>query len=111
MAVRGYSPSTLENHRVALCYLATWLAERGITRPGEVTKPMLDSYQRALYYRRKADGTPLSFRSQVQQLVPVRTFFRYLTRGEPDPLQPRLRARAAAHRAAPPKGGPHRIGG
>jgi integrase/recombinase XerD len=80
MAVRGYSPSTLENQRVALCYLATWLQDRGITRPGEVTKPMLDSYQRALYYRRKADGTPLSFRSQVQQLVPVRTFFRYLAR-------------------------------
>ena len=45
-----------------------------------MTKPMLDAYQRALYYRRKADGQPLSFRAQQGRLVPVRTFFRWLMR-------------------------------
>jgi len=33
MGVRGYSPRTIENHFVALGYLAAWLAERGIGRP------------------------------------------------------------------------------
>jgi integrase/recombinase XerD len=80
MAVRGYSPRTIENNRVALAYLAGWLSERSVSRPSEVTKPMLDSYQRSLYYRRKSDGSPLSFRAQVVRLVPVRTFFRYLAR-------------------------------
>ncbi len=41
---------------------------------------MLDSYQRSLYYRRKPDGSPITFRAQVVRLVPVRTFFRYLAR-------------------------------
>jgi integrase/recombinase XerD len=80
MAVRGYSERTIENHFAALGYLAAWLAERGITRPAEVTKPVLDRYQRALFHRRKPDGTPLSFRAQHQRLVPVRAFFRWLAR-------------------------------
>ena len=80
LAVRGYSPRTIQNNRVALAYLADWLSERGVSRPCEVTKPMLDSYQRALYYRRKPNGQPLSFRAQEQRLVPIRTFFRYLAR-------------------------------
>jgi len=72
MGVRGYSQRTIENNRVALVYLAGWLAERSVSRPNEVTKPMLDSYQRSLYYHRKSDGSPLSFRAQVVRLVPVR---------------------------------------
>jgi integrase/recombinase XerD len=64
----------------AVWYLAEWLAERSVTRPCDVAKPMLDSYQRSLYYRRKPDGSPITFRAQVVRLVPVRTFFRYLAR-------------------------------
>ena len=80
MAVRGYSPRTIENHFAALGYLAAWLAERGVTRPAEVTKPMLDRYQRALFHRRKPDGSPLSFRAQHTRLVPIRAFFKWLAR-------------------------------
>lgn len=80
MTVRGFSPGTVYNHRGALAWLARWLCERGVSRPSEVTKPMLDGYQRSLYYRRKADGHPLSFRAQQGRLIPVRTFFRWLMR-------------------------------
>jgi len=80
MGVRGYSPRTIENHFVALGYLAAWLLERGVSRPAEVTKPMLDGYQRHLFHRRKPDGTPLSFRAQHTRLVPIRAFFRWLAR-------------------------------
>jgi integrase/recombinase XerD len=80
MGVRGYSPRTIENHHAALGYLAAWLSERGVSRPGEVTKPMLDGYQRALFHRRKPDGTPLSFRAQHTRLVPIRAFFKWLAR-------------------------------
>ena len=81
MGARGYSPRTIENNFVALGYLAAWLQERGITRPADVTKPMLDGYQRALFHRRKPDGTPLSFRAQHTRLVPIRAFFKWLARG------------------------------
>ena len=80
LAVRGYAPGTIHGHRGSLAWLAGWLAERGVSRPSEVTKPMIDAYQRALYYRRKADGQPLSFRAQHGRLVPVRMFFRWLMR-------------------------------
>ncbi len=80
LMLRGYSPRTIENNHVAVALLAGWLIERGVTRPSEVTKPMLDAYQRALYYTRKRDGAPLSFRTQSQRLIPVRMFFRWLVR-------------------------------
>jgi hypothetical protein len=58
MAARGYSPRTIENRRHMLSFLVAWLAERGITRPAEVTRPVLESYQRWLYHYRKSNGQP-----------------------------------------------------
>jgi integrase/recombinase XerD len=33
-----------------------WCTERGVTRAAEVTRPVLERYQRHLFHRRKADG-------------------------------------------------------
>lgn len=41
---------------------------------------MLERYQRWLFHYRKANGDPLSFRSQSQRLLPVRAFFRWAAR-------------------------------
>jgi integrase/recombinase XerD len=81
MAARGYSERTVGNRRFMLSYLVAWLAERGITRPAEVTRPVLESYQRWLFHYRKANGDPLSFRSQSQRLLAVRAFFKWAARG------------------------------
>lgn len=80
MGAHGYSPRTIDNRRGQLAALVDWLAERGVTRPVEVTRPMLERYQRWLYHYRKPDGDPLSFRSQSQRLLPVRAFFRWAAR-------------------------------
>lgn len=80
MAARGYSERTIGNRRFMLSYLVAWLAERGITRPAEVTRPVLESYQRWLYHYRKANGDPLSFRSQSQRLLAVRAFYKWAAR-------------------------------
>jgi integrase/recombinase XerD len=80
MAARGYSPRTIGNRRAMLAFLAAWLAERGITRPAEVTRPVLESYQRHLFHYRKKDGDPLSFRSQSQRLLAVRAFYKWAAR-------------------------------
>jgi integrase/recombinase XerD len=80
MAARGYSERTVGNRRFMLSYLAAWLAERGITRPAEVTRPVLESYQRYLFHYRKKDGEPLSFRSQSQRLLAVRAFYKWAAR-------------------------------
>lgn len=82
LAARGYSPATIRNRRQALATLAAWLADRGVTRPVEVTRPMLVRYQRHLFHYRKTNGQPLSFRSQNARLLPVRAFFKWAVRGD-----------------------------
>lgn len=56
--------------------------------PGEVTKPILERYERAIYHARKKNGEPLSFRSQVAKLTPVRAYFKWLTRKNFIPTNP-----------------------
>ncbi len=80
LLVRNYSRNTVESYQGALSFLAEWLTERGVTRPAEVTLPMLESYQRALFHHRQPNGSPLTFRTQSSRLVPARGYFRWLAR-------------------------------
>lgn len=80
MRVRNYSSYTVENREISLLQFFSWCEARSITRPQEVTKPILERYQRHLFHLRKRDGKPLSFRSQHSRLVPVRAYFKWLTR-------------------------------
>lgn len=81
MAVRNYSERTVRNHRVCLGYFFAWCEQRAIIASTEVTKPILERYQRYLYhYRNERSEKPLSFRSQNSRLVPVRAFFKWLTK-------------------------------
>ena len=80
LAVRNFSAHTITDRRHGLSTFILWCAERGLERPNEVTKPVLERYQRHLYYRRKPNGEPLSFRTQAQRLVPIRAWFKWLAR-------------------------------
>ncbi|GAB3700239.1 site-specific tyrosine recombinase XerC [Mariniluteicoccus flavus] len=82
LAARGYSQATIRGRRQRLATVAGWLADRGVTRPVQVTRPMLVRYQRYLFHYRKADGEPLSFRSQNETLLPVRAFFKWAVRND-----------------------------
>lgn len=57
---RGYSPATIRARRQSMAVLSAWLADRGVTKPVEVTRPMLVRYQRHLFHYRKPNGEPLS---------------------------------------------------
>lgn len=80
LAVKHYADATLVDRRTALSQLILWCAERGIEQPRDVTKPILERYQRHLFYHRKADGAPLSASTQAQRLIPIRGFFRWLAK-------------------------------
>jgi integrase/recombinase XerD len=80
LRVKNYSERTVENNQANLTFFIGWAAERSITRPNEVTKPIVERYQRHLYHYVKKDGKPLSFRSQHMKLVAIRTWFKWLTR-------------------------------
>ncbi|MBS0613505.1 MAG: site-specific integrase, partial [Proteobacteria bacterium] len=77
---RGYSPRTTDIRSDALRRFIRWADERGIQRPQEVTRPILERYRRFLYHYRKDNGEPLSFSTQQQRLIPLRAFFKWLTR-------------------------------
>jgi len=80
LRVLNYSERTIESREHHLREFVKWCAERSLSRPSEITKPILERYQRWLYHYRKKDGQPLSFRSQHGCLVPVRAFFKWLCR-------------------------------
>ena len=80
MRVTNYSERTVEGRALSLAYFAAFLLERGISRPVDVTRPVIERYQRHLYHARKKDGQPLSFRYQHGRLTPVRAFFKWLSR-------------------------------
>ena len=80
MRVQNYSEQTVTGREKHLRRFTLWCEDRGITRPTDVTKPILERYARWLYHHRKDDGRPLSFGSQYGQLMGVRMFFRWLAR-------------------------------
>jgi integrase/recombinase XerD len=80
MQARNYAVTTVEQYQRHLAQTAAWLEERGVTRPAEVTRPVLQRYQRWLFHYRTPSGRPLSFRAQYQRLEALRVFFRWLAR-------------------------------
>jgi integrase/recombinase XerD len=49
-------------------------------RPQEVTKAVLERFQRWQFLYRKKDGKPLGFSSQAGRIVALRHFFRWLSK-------------------------------
>ena len=76
MAVRGYSGRTLHRRESDIRRFAGWCDERGLTRPQDVTKPILERYQKHLYTYRQASSEPLSAASQNHCLTSIRQFFK-----------------------------------
>src|SRR5271155_2738954 len=80
LRVRGYSEHTVKNRLVHIGFFIRWAYEHGLREPIEITRPVLERYQRHLFYYRKKNGEPLSFRSQHTRLVPLRVWFKWMTR-------------------------------
>ena len=80
MLVTGYSADTVRARRIALRRFIRWCDERGLTDPKEITQPVLERYQRHLFYYRNADGRPMTLGSQCGYLAPLKTLFKWLMR-------------------------------
>jgi len=79
-AEKNYSSATIETRDIYLRYFLLWCDERGLHRPQDITKPILERYQRYLFLYRKEDGQPLSTRSQHTRITPLRAYFKWLAR-------------------------------
>jgi integrase/recombinase XerD len=80
LRVRDYSENTIRNQHMHVRYFLLWCAERGLSEPTEITRPVLERYQRHLFHQRKRNGEPLTFRSQNARLIALRQWFRWMTR-------------------------------
>jgi len=80
LRIRNYADVTIGNRRTLIGYFIIWCAERDLYAPQEITRPVIEQYQRWLFYYRKANGEPLKFRTQGQRLIPIKHFFKWLAR-------------------------------
>ena len=97
MQERAYSERTVETHQWALRSFLQWARERDLSRPDQITKPILESYQRWLYRYRQKSGQPLSNVTQRMRLGALQRFFAWLCR------ENRLAANPAADLELPRK--------
>ena len=80
MQTHNFSQDTVNTRRSCIGYFIDWCHERALNDPIEITRPILERYQRMLYQHRKPNGQPLAFRTQHQRLHAVKGFFRWLAR-------------------------------
>lgn len=80
MRVRGLSAYTVRERRIQLRRFVAWCAERGIDDPRMISRGVLERYQATLYHYRKADGQPLTLQTQLQCLLSIRGWFKWLVR-------------------------------
>jgi integrase/recombinase XerD len=76
----GLAASTADTRAKNLTLFVQWAHERGIQSLHEVTRPVLQRYQRHLYLSRKKNGQPLSLAHQYGQITSVIVWFKWLTR-------------------------------
>ena len=78
--VRNYSNETIRLTEIGLRMFIAWAEDRSLERPTQVTRPIIESVQRWLFYRRKPNGKPLAVSSQRLSLQKLVGFFRFLAR-------------------------------
>lgn len=88
LSVRNYSAKTVKIRLLCCGYFITWAEQRGLSKPSEVTKPVVERYQRFLFNLRKQNGDPLSTRTQVSRLCAVKAWFKWLARYNHIPFNP-----------------------
>lgn len=76
----GLSAQTAQIRKTGLDRFILWCDERGLQRPHDITRPILQRYQSHLYHYRKANGQPLSFNTQSTLLHPLVAFFKWCVR-------------------------------
>jgi len=76
----GYADHTGATRDRAIGRFIAWCDERGLTQPQEITRAVLERYQRHLWLYRKTDGSPLSPTTQETLLNPLRALCKWLAR-------------------------------
>ena len=88
LAIRNYSPHTIHNRRKEIRFFVAWADDRGLDHPGEITREVVERYQRHLFRYRKKDGKPLSTHSRYGRLSTLRIWLGWLAKQRRLPHNP-----------------------
>ncbi len=78
MRVTAHSENTIVVRDRYLDYFKTWCLERGIEEIEEVSRPVVERFQKSMFHYKKKNGKPLAICSQHSRLVALKAFFKYL---------------------------------
>ncbi|UMQ53428.1 tyrosine-type recombinase/integrase [Leptospira interrogans] len=83
MYASRYSNGTIQHRRFSLLLLLEWCEERGIESPLELTRSLMERFQRFVgQHRNRNTGQPVAINTLSSMLVDVRMFFQWLERRE-----------------------------
>lgn len=74
------APFTVKTRKQQLGVFISWCEDIDVTRAQDVTRTHVESYQRALFHRRKKNGEPLAHSTHGGLLVAVAVWFRWLAK-------------------------------
>jgi integrase/recombinase XerD len=80
LRTRNYAEETLTGRLFGLKSFMLWAEARDVTRACEVTRPILETYQRFLARHEPATGRRLAWSTQRERIGMLRDWFRWLTR-------------------------------
>jgi integrase/recombinase XerD len=88
LLLRNYSKETIQKHRLQLNDFIRWSAERDLTGPREITRQLIQSYQRHLMGQIDKRGKPYSYRNQYSRVCSIRCWFKWLLKNDHIPHNP-----------------------
>jgi len=80
LRVRNRTTEAVDSRRCELKPFLIWTEERSLFHPGQITRTILESYQRYLWSYRKKNGRPLGISTQRGRLGALQHFFSWLCR-------------------------------
>ncbi len=80
LKARGYCDDGLWTRRADLLEFCLWCVDRGVERPPDLNRTVMDLYQRYLSQRPKKDGSPLTPQTQGKKLTAIAKYCKWLVR-------------------------------
>lgn len=80
LAARNYAASTIMGRHDAIKVFLNWCAQRELTRVTQITRPILEAYQRWMWRYTKVNGKRLGWSTQHLRLCSLKDWFKWMTK-------------------------------